>query len=154
MAAFENTEREEQGPVPSLGGNHRRALNAVLRRLETATVHLEEKIALISAQPMVLTRVQNTLSQGQREALQGLAQALRQEIAQLAVDTHLEPATLDLARTIRAEFALLWCDLEEVRPNKLENYGALSPQAKSWLESRITQLIEFVLAIEKAVKSG
>ena len=103
---------------------------------------------------MTASLISPPLSQVQSKALQELAQALRQEIAQLEVDTHLEPATLDLARVIRAEFTLLWCDLEDVRPNKLENYGALPAQSKALLEPRITRLIELVLRIENVVKSG
>jgi len=51
------------------------------------------------------------------------------------------------------EFTLLWCDLEDSRPQKLRRYGAIHPQADEVLGPSIQQLIELVLAID-GVASG
>src|SRR5712692_2224018 len=53
-----------------------------------------------------------------------LTQHLRQEVAKLASDYHLEVGEQNLTRTIMSEFSLLWSDLEDARPQKLRAYGA------------------------------
>ena len=44
-------------------------------------------------------------------------------------------------------FTLLWCDLEDSRPQKLRRYGALNPQADEVLGPSIQRLIELMLAM-------
>jgi len=66
---------------------------------------------------------------------------------QLASDYCLDVAEDNLLSIIKAEFSLLWCDLEDVRPQKLRNYGIVNPQAQAVLGPRIERLIQLMLSI-------
>lgn len=143
-------EQEQEKPELAhlLNANHRRVLATLLRRLERATAQIE----LLGTQQLLLTRFSQRPTEEQRRALQGVSQQLLQEIAQLAQDCSLEAETQDLTRALRAEFTLLWCDLEDARPHALEHYGSLTAQAKSLLEPRIARLIELVLSIDRMME--
>ncbi len=100
---------------------------------------------------LALTRFTNPLSAPQRAALLRLTQQVRQEVMQFASDYCLDVAEDNLLSIIKAEFSLLWCDLEEVRPQKLRNYGTVDPQAV--LGPPVQRLIKLMLAIND-VASG
>lgn len=58
----------------------------------------------------------------------------------------------NLMRTIMSEFALLWCDLEDARPQKLRAYSIINPLAKPILGPRIQRLIDLALAIDSVAR--
>jgi hypothetical protein len=146
-----SNERQEVGrSAHLLNENHRRVLSTVLMRLELATWRLEERLK--DGPPnLVLTYYSGMLDENQRAELLRLITQIRQKIAQLARDYGLEAREDDLARTVMAEFSLLWSDLEDTRPHKLRNYGELHPHARDILGPQIQELIDLVLAIERAV---
>jgi hypothetical protein len=49
-----------------------------------------------------------------------------------------------------AEFSPQWSDLADTRPRKLRNYGELHPRANEILGPQMQELIELVLAIDRA----
>lgn len=136
-----------------LNANHRRVLAVTLRRVELAVWRLEERLARTETPQLALTRFTNPPDAVQRTALLHLTQQIREEIAQLAADFDLPVGEEDLLRGMMAEFTLLWCDLEDVRPKKLGGYGAVHPQAYPALEPPIQRLIQLVLLID-AVAQG
>jgi hypothetical protein len=156
------TEKKNQGTqageqLPSaqlLNANHRRVLAVTLRRVELAVWRLQERLAHVEELPhLTLTHFTHPPNALQRAALLQLAQQVREEIAQLAVAFDLPVAEEDLLRSTMAEFSLLWCDLEDVRPRKLGGYGAVHPQAYPALDPPIQRLIHLVLLID-AVAQG
>jgi hypothetical protein len=136
-----------------LNENHRRVLASTLRRLELAAWRLEEQLLHGEPPRLALTRFTHPPTPEQRSALLQLTQRIRQEVAKLASDYHLEAGEQNLARTIMSEFTLLWSDLEDARPQKLRAYGAINPLAKTILGPRIQRLIDMVLEVE-GVASG
>lgn len=152
----ENKDRAAQ-QLPSaklLNANHRRVLAVTLRRVELAVWQLEERLTGAQASPqLALTRFTNPPDAAQRRALLQLTQQIREEIAQLAADFDLPVTEEDTLRGMMAEFSLLWCDLEDVRPQKLSGYGAVHPQAYPALDPPIQRLIQLVLLID-AVAQG
>ena len=136
-----------------LNENHRRSLATVLRRVELAAWRLEEQITRGASPPLALTRFTNPLSPIQQATLLHLTKQVRQEVAELASDYNLEVTEDNLLRSMMSEFTLLWCDLEDSRPQKLRRYGAIHPQADDVLGPRIVRLIELMLAID-GVASG
>ncbi|SRR6266568_8631591 len=136
-----------------LNENHRRALSSVLRRVELAAWRLEDRITRGEQPDLALTRFTNAPSTDQQAAIVQLTRQLRGEVARLASDYHLEVAEEHVLRSIMGEFTLLWCDLEDSRPQKLSRYGAVNPRLPELLGPRIDRLIDLVLAID-GVASG
>lgn len=136
-----------------LNANHRRVLAVTLRRVELAVWRLEQQIAHAETLPqLALTRFTNPPDARQRTALLQLTKQIREEIAKLAADFNLSVGEEDLLRSMRAEFSLLWCDLEDVRPKKLNGYGQVHPQAYPVLDPSIQRLIQLVLLIDAVAK--
>lgn len=158
MAAFDNERQEgaanEQHPSADLlNENHRRVLANTLRRVELAAWRLEDQLVRGEFPQLALTRFTHPPTPGQRSALLQLAKQVREEVAKLASDYQFEVGEQHYARTIMAEFSLLWSDLEDARPHKLRAYGAINPQAHTILGPRLQRLIDLVLAIDE-VASG
>jgi hypothetical protein len=148
----EGGESHNRPPHTLLNENHRRVLASTLRRLELAAWRLEEQLLRGEPPQLALTHFTHPPTPEQRSALLQLAQHLRQEVAKLASDYHLEGGEQNLARTIMAEFSLLWSDLEDTRPQKLRAYGAVNPLAQTVLGPRIQRLIDLTLAIDSVAR--
>ncbi len=154
MADVEEYRADEQHwKARLLNENHRRSLATVLRRVELAVWRLEDRLTRGTPPQLALTRFTDPPDSAQRAALLGLVKHVRQEVAALAADYQLEVAEESFVRSTMGEFTLLWCDLEDSRPQKLRRYGAIHPQADEVLGPSIQQLIELVLAID-GVASG
>jgi hypothetical protein len=149
MSEHLNDQRPQEAPPLAL--HQRLALAAALRRIEQVTWRVEEQLRREAEPPLVLTKVIDPFSAQQRTALLERLQLLREEIAHMARDYRLEASTADLRSVVMAEFGLLWCDLEELRPARLSDYGALSAVAAQALALRIQRLIDLVLAVSAAV---
>lgn len=157
MTAFEekqdDTSQERRWPANLLNENHRRSLAVVLRRVELAAWRLEDRLLRGTPSQLTLTRFTGSPDADQQAALLYLTKHVRQEIAKLAADYNLEVAEENLLRSIMGEFTLLWCDVEDIRPQKLGRYGAINPQAYEALGPPMQRLIELLLAID-GVASG
>ncbi|HLI05311.1 MAG TPA: hypothetical protein VKV40_01945 [Ktedonobacteraceae bacterium] len=155
----EKKEQESQSgkqlpPAKLLNANHRRVLGVTLRRVELAVWRLQERLAYAETLPqLTLTHFTYPANPLQRTALLQLTKQIREEIAQLATVFELEATEENWMRTTMAEFSLLWCDLEDVRPKKLDGYGPVHPQAYPVLDPPIQRLIQLVLLID-AVAQG
>ena len=130
-----------------LNMSQQRALATTLRRLELATWRLEEQLTRGATPQLTLTHVTNHLTEQKQIQLLRLAGEIRQEIAQLAADYAITSEESTLIRTIASEFTLLWCDLEEIRPSHLKNYGLLNPQVNALLGPHIQYLIDLTLTV-------
>ena len=142
-----------QPPADLLNENHRRVLSGTLRRLELAAWRLEDQLVRGEYPEVTLTRFTHRPTLSQQAALLELAKQMREEVVKLASEYQLEVKEEDYARTIMAEFTLLWSDLEDARPHKLRAYGDIDPQAHTILGPRLQRLIDLVLAIDE-VASG
>jgi hypothetical protein len=143
----ENQANEQQWKARLLNENHRRSLSTVLRRVELAAWRLEDRLTRETPPHLSLTRFTDQPDSAQRAALLRLVQHVLQEVAALAADYRLEVTEESLVRSTMGEFTLLWCDLEDSRPQKLRRYGAIHPQADEVLGPSIQRLIQLVLTI-------
>jgi hypothetical protein len=130
-----------------LTANHRRVLATTLRRVELAAWRLEDQLTRKGMPELALTRFSNPLSAAQKTALLHLVKQLREAVAQLAADYHLAVAEENLLSTVMAEFTLLWCDVEDLRPQKLRAYGEVDPRVARLLELPLQRLIKLLLAV-------
>jgi hypothetical protein len=156
MAAFdkkrdEGAADERQPPADLLNENHRRVLAGTLRRVELAAWRLEDQLIRGDFPQLALTRFTHPPTSSQQSELLQLAKQVREEVAKLASEYQFEVGEQHYARTIMAEFSLLWSDLEDARPHKLRAYGAINPQAHTILGPRLQRLIDLVLAIDEVV---
>src|SRR2546421_6497107 len=154
MAAFDKKRQQEvveehQPPADLLNENHRRVLANTLRRVELAAWRLEDQLVRGEFPQLALTRFTHPPTPDRRSALLQLAKQVREEVAKLASDYQFEVGEQHYARTIMAEFSLLWSDLEDARPHKLRAYGTINPQAHTILGPRLQRLIDLVLAIDE-----
>lgn len=155
------TQREENHTQPEqpaskahlLNDSQRRSLTITLRRVELAVWKLEEQLTRASQPQLMLTRYVNQPDERQCQALLYLIQLVRQEIRTLVIEYQLSATDHDVTRTLMAEFTLLWCDLEDVRPKKLTRYGPVAAQAQQYLDPPLQHLIQLVLTID-AVGNG
>lgn len=149
-----NDEPQVTRPRPDLlNESQRRAVATVLRRVELAVWRLEERLRQQTPR-LLLTRFTHPPERQQRETLLHLIKGVHREIALLATDYTLEVYEEDLSRAITAEFTLLWCDLEDIRPQKLRNYGDIHPQAARLLGPPLQRLINLVLTIDSSLQEN
>lgn len=136
-----------------LNANHQRVLAVTLRRLELAAWRLEEQIRRGAPPPLRLTRFTGAPTPQQQAALLTLLKQIRNEIADLALEYDLAVHEESLVRTIASEFITLWCDLEDIRPRKLRDYGDLHQEAEAILDPPLQRLIALTMAVQD-VASG
>lgn len=148
----EGDESQYHPPHALLNQNQWRVLASTLRRLELAAWRLEEQLLREEPPRLALTRFTHAPTPEQRSALVQLTQHIRQEVETLAADYYLEVGEQNQTRTIRAEFSLLWSDLEDARPQKLRAYGTVNPLAHAALGPRIQHLIDLTLAIDEVAR--
>jgi hypothetical protein len=151
MADSDTGQQDAEGKAHLLHANHRRVLATTLRRVELAAWHLEEQLTREGMPELALTRFSNPLSVAQKAALLHLVQQLREAVAQLAADYRLAVAEENPLSTVMAEFTLLWCDVEDVRPQKLRAYGAVNPQAAELLGPPLQRLVNLLWAVNDVV---
>jgi len=88
-----------------------------------AVWRLEDRLTQEAPPQLALTRFTDPPDSAQRAALLRLVKHVRQEVANLAADYQLEIGEESFVRSTVGEFSLLWCDLEDSRPQKLQRYG-------------------------------
>ena len=120
----ENRADERHWKARLLNENHRRSLSTVLRRVELAAWRLEDRLTRETPPQLALTRFTDPPDSAQRAALLRLVKHVRQEVANLAADYQLEIGEESFVRSTMGELSLLWCDLEDSRPQKLRRYGS------------------------------
>jgi hypothetical protein len=136
-----------------LNANHQRVLAVTLRRLELAAWRLEEQIKRGEPPHLLLTRFTGVPTPQQQTALLALLSQIRREVADLAMEYDLAVHEESLVRAIASEFIAFWCDLEDIRPRKLRDYGDLHPQAEAVLDPPLQRLIALTTAVQD-VASG
>jgi|GEM_PF-671361 len=156
MSWFRRQAPEEQASQPKrrrgLNTYQRRALNSTLVHLERHLMNLEQLIQG-PEQGILIHRV-NPFSPATRQRLLELFSQLRQEIRATAAEYALPGAEEDIQSTVIGTCAILWSDLEDIRPATLNRYGAVDPMLDEPLGVRIEQLIQGALAIERLAKSA
>ncbi len=89
------------------------------------------------------------LSNGEREEMQALVNAARQEIAALAERLQLDATEEDGRRSAAAHLSYVWTILEDIRPTKLRRYGEVDPDLHESLGPGLDRLIALMLALER-----
>jgi hypothetical protein len=155
MRWFRRQTQPEETPAPrkrqGLNGHQRRALNSTLAHLERQLLHLEH--LLHTDDHGILVQRTGQLSPATRQQLFTLFGQLRQEISALAVSQALPGAEENMRARLIGTTAVLWADLEDIRPQTLHRYGAVDPALEETIGPPIERLIQGVLAIEALVKA-
>ncbi len=139
--------RQYQGLNPF----QRRALNSTLVHLEQQLLRLEQVVQ--SQEEQVLLRRIGSFSPDEQIYLRDLFRQIRQHIQTLATEYALPGAEEDARSALLGTATVLWSDLEDLRPARLDRYGAVDPTLEATLGPRIEALIASVLAIAEMKKS-
>ncbi len=148
-------QREEPPPArkrSGLSSHQRRALNSTLTHLERNLLNLEH--LLVADEQGILIRRTGQPSPATRQRLLALFGQLRQEISALATEQSLPGIEEDVGATLAGTAAVLWCDLEDIRPRKLSRYGEVDPALEETIGPHIEKLIQGILSIEAIVNSA
>jgi hypothetical protein len=153
MTWFRRAARPEEAPRKRQGLNshQRRALNSTLAHLERRLLSMEH--LLHGEEQGILIRRTGQISPATRQRLLTLFEQLRQEISTLAASQALPGTEENMRATLMGTTAVLWADLEDIRPHTLTRYGAVDPTLEESIGPPIERLIQGVLAIEALVKA-
>ncbi len=155
MSWFRRQTQPEETPAPQkrhgLNSHQRRALNSTLAHLERHLLSLEHLIQ--GEEQGILIRRTGQLSPATRQQLLVLFAQLRQEISTLAATQALPGTEENIRATLMGTTAVLWADLEDIRPRTLNRYGAVDPTLEATLDPPIDRLIQGILAIEALLKA-
>jgi hypothetical protein len=154
MSWFRRHTPEEPPPAPK-----RQGLNAYQQRaLNSTLVHLERQV--LTLERLVRGEHQGTLihptkpfSSDARQRLLELFDHLHQEIGATAAAFALPGVEENIPATVGGTCAILWSNLEDVRPAMLNRYGAVDPTLEEALGPHIERLIQSVLALEQIAQA-
>ncbi len=142
-----STSRRQQG----LNSHQQRTLNSTLVHLERLLLSLEHLIQ--AGEQGILIRRTGQLSLATQQRVLALFEQIRHEISALAAAQALPGTEENIRATLAGTTAVLWADLEDIRPQTLHRYGAVDPALEATLGPPIERLIQGILAIEALVKA-
>ncbi len=155
MSWFRRAIRPEEPSAPQrrqgLNSHQQRVLNSTLVHLERRLLSLEH--LLQAGEQGILIRRTGQLSDATQQRVLALFEQIRQEISTLAALQDLPGTEENICATLAGTAAVLWADLEDIRPQTLHRYGAVDPALEATLGPPIERLIQGVLAIEALVKA-
>lgn len=129
----------------SLNVNQRRAVAVTLRHLEETLANIDRVIH--RGEQGILYRRVASFTPHQREQINRLITAMRAEIRRAAIQFDLPVEDQDAVRYVVGTLALMWEMLEDARPRKLANYGAVDPALEETLDPILQRLIELSFRI-------
>ncbi len=131
-----------------LNENQRRAVTITLRLLEERLASVEQMIHEDEQGILYSRRV--SFSPEQVEQIERLIAAMRDEIRHLATVFQLPHEDQNVARAVVGTLEMSWESLEEVRPRRLKNYGAVDPALKETLDPSVKHLIGLLFDLQDA----
>lgn len=130
-----------------LNRNQRAALETALRLLESRARTLLQAVQEPPANG-VLTRFR-PLNARRARRVQALLQGLLEEIGDLARGFDLRPGEEDLGARVRAEMAVAWSDLHDLKARKLNRYGEVDRRLAETLDPHLQRMIDLTLEISR-----
>ena len=146
---------KDKKPPGKLNEPQRNSVEITLRTLEQLVERSRQLRDLASRGESagILLHLQAKLSAGQLSELEALEQLATTRLRALRDALDLERKTEDPRRKLYSAFSLLWSDLEDIKPRKLERYGVLNPEAAEILGAGIQELVQlsqaFAATLEK-----
>lgn len=135
-----------------LNQGQRTALATNLLHLEQALDQIERLLDSPPAGATYITMVEFGPATAQQ--IRQLCNDLRGQVADMVIEFNLPPYHWSGRRVIVAEMGTIWANLEDLRPPKLQRYGAVDPSLVETLTPRLERLIGWVLAIQELATQG
>jgi len=129
--------------------NHKRALSAALREVEEELAYLK-RLLLKSEEERLFLHINDDLAQEERQRLIGKIEWLTNRLGYLKNLFGLEPGERILRWIVRGTLVYLSVQLEEIKSDRLEGYGKITPEGKEMLDSKLNEM----LSIFRDMKSG
>ncbi len=120
---------------------HRRRLEATVQLIENG-LDRAERLLREGGQKGIVSAVENTLSNADRDSLLEKIGQLRAALRNFAERFRLERHPLEIRQVLNAELSSAWVMLENCRPKRMKGYGvAFDDQTRKALEESIEQLL-------------
>ena len=126
-----------------LSENHRRALATSLRVVERNLLDIIKDLAQKKTDGLLYRTINDVDSESREEILKAVNLML-DEISKIKYEFMLESRSQSLTGTINGRFGEVWVVLEDLQPEKLQNYGELSDQGKAILRPHISLLLKLL----------
>ena len=121
-----------------LGQNHRRAVSAVLREIESLCITVEQ---WVDRQGGLFLVPEEDLAPGQKAGLRRLVGELRAELQQCDNLMTLDHSRQSRRRALAALLSTAVADLEDTDASRLRSYGPLTKEAAARIDERMQRLI-------------
>jgi hypothetical protein len=141
----------DQSEKLKLDENHRRAVSVVLQSLERMCDDCEAWLARSSG---LLLRVQNDLSERQRESLRNHLQQVRDELRRISHEMAVDVKIQFPQRAILALLVSNVTNLEETNSKQLRGYGRLSEEAAVKVDAEMARLNAILEQMINAIERG
>ncbi len=135
-----------------LNENQERAVRVTLRMLEERLARIERVVR--QDEEGILYRRVGDFSPEQRQEIQALIAAMREQIRRAAEQFGFEKEEQSASKEIAGTLSLAWESLEETRPRKLGAYGPVDPALSVTLEPIVQELIRLLFKVVDAARDG
>ncbi|NPV04632.1 MAG: hypothetical protein HPY67_07860 [Syntrophaceae bacterium] len=133
-------------PSNPLGGNHLRRLLSEFRHMDELCT---EMLMLCEARPTgsPFEEIVQDLPEASRAELQQRVESLRQRLRQILADRRIpvETQRIHAAHAVRVRLHLLEIALDDLRPERMRGYGALTPAGRE-------ELLEIIETLSAALR--
>ncbi len=132
---------------PVLNDAQRRNLSITLRIIEQSLDEITGLAEREGVQGGILYRLVNDLSPASMEEIQTQAQLIRERIASLTMQLHLEPDERTVSRIVWAKLNYCWEILQKADSQGLRAYGPVSVGLDEAIDPHIAALVALVVGL-------
>ncbi|MBF6590448.1 MAG: hypothetical protein IVW57_07930 [Ktedonobacterales bacterium] len=141
-------------PSVELTEGQRHSITALLIEVARAVARYEALARVTLAErPAYMARTDDLTPTEHRE-IEQLLIALVREANELAALCHVPTQTLSARATVGGEFTILWSDVVDTGPSRLEGYGPVPPATQTALAPHIQRLADLSLAVARYADSS
>jgi len=144
---------KSDGALAGIGEAHKRGISITLTILDETLCEVEQWANGREIQS-VFYREHNTLSKSQRQKMLSQIAQMRAILRELQEALGLEPGLEDVRSAIRGKCAGLWEHIVELKAQYLRRYGDVPEELGEYVDPRAEQLIQGILHILDALKTG
>ncbi len=131
---------------------HRRRLEATVQLIENG-LDRAERLLREDGQKGIVSAVENTLSNADRDSLLEKISQLRSALRNFAERFRLERHPLEIRQVLNAELSSAWVMLENCRPKRMKGYGQpFQEAARKQLEESVEELLAQVKNLRAIVR--
>jgi hypothetical protein len=140
------------GDVPVLNANQRRHVEVVLSKIEDSLARVEALCDPAYRAGGILTVVEDDLPHDAAAHARPIIAEIRETVARLATDHHLDRRRLSRRRTVQALLTSEIIRIDDSSPNQLRGYGAVDPRYTDEVAPRLREIRKGLAALATALR--